>query len=57
MADDSVAESLVDQVESMYEDKEHLENELGVSDPEEIVQMVRSLQDQVESFYERHDES
>lgn len=49
--------SLVDQLESLYEEKEKLNRELGVADPDEIIDMVRSLQEQVESFYETHDQS
>jgi hypothetical protein len=47
--------SLVDQLESLYEEKDRLNEELGVSDPEEIINMVHSLQEQLESLYAEQD--
>lgn len=49
--------NLVDQVESLYSEKEKLDEELGVSEPEEIINMVHSLQDQVEALYQEKDHS
>lgn len=47
--------SLVEQLESLYEEKDRLNEELGVSDPDEIINMVHSLQEQLESFYAEKD--
>lgn len=44
-------ESLTQQVEDLYEDKKQLQDELGVSDPDDVIDMVRSLQDQLEDLY------
>lgn len=57
MVTDNVDDSIVDQLESLYAEKDRLNEELGVSDPEEIIEMVRSLQDQVESLYEEKDQN
>ena len=48
-------ESVVNQLESLYAEKDRLNEELGVSDPDEVIEMVRSLQEQVESLYEEKD--
>lgn len=50
MAD--TTDSLVDQLESLYAEKEKLREELGVASAEDVINMVRSLQDQVEALYE-----
>lgn len=42
-----VDDSIVNQLESLYSEKDRLNEELGVSDPDEIIEMVRSLQEQV----------
>ncbi|MFB6347075.1 MAG: hypothetical protein ABEK50_15235 [bacterium] len=58
MTDEGNKSSTVQQLESLYEEKETLRDELGVSDPEDIISMVHSLQDQVEALYEeKHHET
>lgn len=57
MSSDSNSDSLVQQVESLYEEKEKLKEELGVSSADEIIKMVNSLTEQLESMYEQVDES
>lgn len=54
---DTADSSLVDQLESLYEEKDQLNQELGVSDPEEVIEMVRSLKEQLETFYAEQDET
>ncbi|MFB6354911.1 MAG: hypothetical protein ABEJ65_00135 [bacterium] len=51
MSSQSSSSSLVDQVESLYEEKEKLCEELGVSSIDEAIKMVKNLQEQVESLY------
>ena len=55
MSQEPAASSLLDQVESLYEEKERLNDELGISSIDEAIKMIRSLQDQVESLYEQQD--
>lgn len=56
MAD--TTDSLVDQLESLYAEKEKLKNTLGVDSAEDVINMVHSLQDQVEALYEeKHQEN
>jgi len=55
LTQESTHSSLVDQVESLYEEKEKLNEEFGISSIDEAIKMIRSLQDQVESLYEQQD--
>lgn len=50
-------ESLVNQLESLYAEKDKLKEELGVSSADEIIAMVDSLTNQVESLYEKQDKT
>ena len=49
-------ESLEQQLRSLYEDKEHLENRFGCSSPEDIANMVGCLEAQLQDFYGRFGE-
>lgn len=58
MTEDQTSSSTVQQLESLYEEKDRLREELGVATADEIIDMVRSLQDQVEALYEeKHHEN
>ncbi len=39
------------QLNLLYADRERLESELGTSDPDELVEMVRSLEAQLQDLY------
>jgi hypothetical protein len=54
--DSTEIDSLEEQLRSLYEDRELLENELGVSDSAEIVAMVRSLESQLNDVYQDREE-
>ncbi len=43
--------SLEEQLGALYEERESLEKELGVSDAEDLVQMVVSMDEQLQSLY------
>ena len=49
--------SLEEQLLSLYSDKKRLQDELGVSDPESIIRMVRSMEAQLHTFYAQLDSS
>ena len=49
-------ESLLAQLRALYIEREELHTELGVSDAESIITMVRSLTAQLEAIYQEHDE-
>lgn len=48
----SMEEIMAEQLSSLYAEKELLEKELGLSDAEDIVMMVRSLVQQLEVLYQ-----
>ena len=51
-AADAPADSpLVEQLHSMYAEREHLEKRLGVSDAQDIIAMVECLELQLKEFY------
>ena len=50
------AGTLLDQLNTLYEDRERLHRELGVADPDGIIRMVRSLTDQLDALYREKDE-
>ncbi|MGI4788641.1 MAG: hypothetical protein ACRYFS_07300 [Janthinobacterium lividum] len=50
------AGSLEGQLNSLYEDREYLERELGLSDARELVTMVRSLEAQLIDLYQQQEE-
>jgi len=49
-------ESLIAQLKALYTEREELHTELGVSDAQSIITMVRSLTAQLEAIYQEHDE-
>lgn len=48
-----LAESLEQQLHSLYEEREFLQDRFGVSSAEEIVTMVECLENQLRDFYDR----
>ena len=48
--------SLLAQLKALYSEREKLHSELGVSDAESIITMIRSLTAQLEAFYQKNDE-
>jgi hypothetical protein len=49
--DSSMENIMAEQLASLYAEKELLEQELGISDAEDVVTMVRNLIHQLEEFY------
>ena len=49
-------ESLVAQLEALYSERERLHAELGISDADSIVTMVRSLTAQLNALYQQKDD-
>ncbi|MCS6984641.1 MAG: hypothetical protein NZM25_05910 [Leptospiraceae bacterium] len=52
--------SMEGQLVLLYQEKEFLERELGTSDPQELVAMVKSLEEQLATLYaekEQHEET
>ncbi len=43
--------SLEEQLISLYSDRKRLQDELGVSDPDGIIRMVRSMDEQLRALY------
>lgn len=50
-AETSDVGSIEAQLISLYDEKKKLEDELGVSSPEAIIAMVRSMEQQLNEFY------
>ncbi len=48
-----VAENMEQQLRSLYEEREYLQDRFGVSSTEEIVNMVECLEAQLRDFYSR----
>ena len=49
----SMGNGIQEQLELMYAERELLQTEIGVSDPEEVIGMVRNLEEQLRDFYDR----
>jgi len=54
---DAMTRSLTLQLESLYEERAFLAQEIGVSDARDIVAMVRSLEAQLNDLYAQVDPS
>jgi len=53
MSDASMIESLEQQLQALYRDRELLEERFGASSSEDIANMVESLEAQLRDFYDR----
>ena len=53
---DAMTRSLTLQLESLYEERAYLAQEIGVSDARDIVAMVRSLEAQLNDLYAQVDQ-
>lgn len=53
MTDHAAIESLEQQLITLYQERERLNDTFGVSDTDGIVNMVRSLEGQLRDFYDR----
>ncbi len=52
---DAMTQSLTIQLESLYEERAYLTEEIGISDARDVVAMVRSLEAQLNDLYARID--
>ena len=52
---DAMTRSLTLQLESLYEERAFLDQEIGISDARDIVAMVRSLEAQLNDLYAQVD--
>ena len=52
---DAMIQSLTIQLESLYEERAYLNEEIGISDARDVVAMVRSLEAQLNDLYARID--
>ena len=52
---DAMTRSLTLQLESLYEERAYLAQEIGISDARDIVAMVRSLEAQLNDLYAQVD--
>ena len=52
---DTMNQSITIQLESLYEERAYLSEEIGISDARDVVAMVRSLEAQLNDLYARID--
>jgi len=52
MNDSQIIRSLVEQLDLLYKEKQTLHRALGVSDPQSLLLMIRSLESQLCSLYD-----
>lgn len=57
MQENEILDSLELQLKLLYSDKEYLEKELNVSNPEDLILMVNSLSMQLEDLYRERENS
>lgn len=53
IAEAQPANGIKEQLELLYADRERIYNALGISEPDDIIKMVRNLEAQLHDFYSR----